>query len=150
MSVGYRPELILAARQMNDSMGEYVALRVIQLMARKGILAAGAEVLVMGITFKENFADVRNSRVVDIVRALNAYHLSVTVFDPIASSVAVKEAYHLDCCNRLPESQKYAAVVVAVNHTEFALLNYSLLLQDPGVLFDVKGFLTDKLVDGRL
>lgn len=150
MAVGYRPELILAARRMNDSMGEYVALRVIQLMARKGILAKGAEVLVMGITFKENFADVRNSRVVDIVKALNSYHLSVTIFDPVASPLAVKEAYDLVSCSQLPDSQQYAAVVVAVNHAEFALLNYSLLLQTPGVLFDVKGFLPDKMVDGRL
>jgi UDP-N-acetyl-D-galactosamine dehydrogenase len=150
MAVGYQPDLILAARKMNDSMGEYVALRVIQLMARKGILKAGADVLIMGITFKENFADVRNSRVVDIVKALGTYHLSLTIFDPIASPVAVKDAYQLNSCNQLPEAKKYAAVIVAVNHSEFAMVNYSQLLQDPGVLFDVKGILPAKIVDGRL
>lgn len=150
MAVGYRPELILSARKMNDSMGEYVALRVIQLMARKGILKEGADVLIMGITFKENFADVRNSRVVDIVKALSTYHLSLTIFDPIASPLAVKEAYNMDCCNSLPESKKYAAVVVAVNHLEFSHINYSQVLKDPGVLFDVKGILPYKMVDGRL
>ncbi len=150
LAVGYRPDLILAARAMNDSMGEYVALRVIELMAKKGILKAGAEVLVMGITFKENFADVRNSRVVDIVNALKNYHLSLTIFDPIASPLAVKETYNLDCCQQIPVSKKYAAIVVAVNHKEFAFLDYSLLLQVPGVLFDVKGVLTDINVDGRL
>jgi UDP-N-acetyl-D-galactosamine dehydrogenase len=150
MTVGYRPDLILAARAMNDSMGEYVALRVIELMAKKGILKAGAEVLVMGITFKENFADVRNSRVVDIVKALKNYHLSLTIFDPIASPLAVKETYNLDCCQQIPVSKKYAAIIVAVNHNEFSFLDYSLILQVPGVLFDVKGVLTDINVDGRL
>lgn len=150
MAVGYRPDLILAARAMNDSMGEYVALRVIGLMAKKGILAAGSDVLIMGVTFKENFADVRNSRVVDIVKALSGYHLSLTLYDPIASPLAVKEAYDLDCTQKLPAGQKYDVVVLAVNHREFALLDYSLILQNPGVLFDVKGFLNTELVDGRL
>jgi UDP-N-acetyl-D-galactosamine dehydrogenase len=150
MAVGYRPDLILAARSMNDSMGEYVALRVIALMAKKGILTPGADVLIMGITFKENFADVRNSRVVDIVKAFSTYHLSLTLFDPVASPLAVKQAYDLECCQQIPDSKRYAAIVVAVNHKEFALLDYSLILQTPGVLFDVKGILPDKMVDGRL
>ena len=149
-AVGYQPEIILAARKMNDSMGAYVALRVIDLMAKKAILTPGAEVLIMGVTFKENFADVRNSKVVDIVRALADYHLKLTIFDPLASPGAIKKAYHLESCNVLPVSKKYAAVIVAVNHSLFTTIDYSLILQDPGVLFDVKGALKNHLVDGRL
>ena len=150
ISVGYQPDIILSARKMNDSMGEYVALRVIDLMAKKCILKAGAEVLIMGITFKENFSDVRNSRVVDIVNALAAYHLKLTIFDPLASPDAVKKAYHLESCKVLPGSKKFAAIIVAVNHKQFASMSYSLILQEPGVLFDVKGALENDLVDGRL
>lgn len=150
MSVGYQPDIILAARKMNDSMGEYVALRVIDLMAKKGILKPGAEVLIMGITFKENFSDVRNSRVVDIVHALAAYHLKLTIFDPLVSPAAVKKAYNINSLDVLEGDRKFAAIIVAVNHTQFASIDYASLLQDPGVLFDVKGVLESRLVDGRL
>ncbi len=149
-SVGYQPDIILSARKMNDSMGEYVAQRVIDLMAKKGVLQSGAEVLIMGITFKENFSDVRNSRVVDIVRALEAYHLKLTIFDPIASPVGVKKAYDLESCNVLPANTKYAAIIVAVNHTPFSTINYPSILQDNGILFDVKGALGIERADGRL
>lgn len=149
-AVGYQPELILAARKMNDSMGEYIAGRVIQMMAKKGVLHAGAEVLIMGITFKENFADVRNSKVVDIVHALAGYHLQLTIFDPVASAEAVKKAYNLESNNIIPLAKKYAAIIVAVNHALFATIDYSLILQDEGVLFDVKGALENGLADGRL
>jgi UDP-N-acetyl-D-galactosamine dehydrogenase len=150
LAAGYEPAIILAARKMNDSMGEYVADRVIQLMAQKAIVIPGAEVLIMGITFKENFPDVRNSKVVDIVHALSAYHLKLTIFDPVASPVAVKKVYELESSKALNPDSKYAAVIVAVNHAQFITMDYLSLLQDPGVLFDVKGFLDDQLVDGRL
>lgn len=149
-SVGYQPDIILSARKMNDSMGEYVAQRVIDLMAKKGVLKAGAEVLIMGITFKENFSDVRNSRVVDIVKTLEAYHLKLTIFDPIASPLAVKQAYDLESCNVLPTNTKYAAIIVAVNHAPFSTIDYSSILQDNGVLFDVKGALGIEEVSGQL
>lgn len=149
-AVGYRPDIILAARKINDSIGEYVAGRVIQLMAKKGIPAKGASALVMGITFKENFSDVRNSRVVDMVHALTGYHLSVTIFDPLASPVAVKEAYGLESHQALENSRKFDVVIVAVNHAQFTSVEYASLLQDPGVLFDVKGNLKNERVDGRL
>ncbi|MEO8172490.1 MAG: nucleotide sugar dehydrogenase [Sediminibacterium sp.] len=150
ISVGYRPEMILAARKINDGMGEYVAGQVIQLMAKKKILEQGASVLIMGITFKENFSDVRNSKVVDIIRALAGYHLEVTVFDPWAPPAIVQEEYGIDSLEKLPAGKKFAAIVIAVNHSEFIMMDYSLILQDPGVLFDVKGFLNNKLVDARL
>lgn len=149
-SVGYLPDIILSARKMNDSMGDYVAQRVIDLMAKKGVLQPGAEVLIMGITFKENFSDVRNSRVVDIVRALEVYHLKLTIFDPIASPAAVKKAYDLESCNVLPANIQYAGIIVTVNHTPFSTMDYPSILQDNGVLFDVKGALGIEEVNGRL
>ena len=147
MAAGYNPELILAARKMNDSMGEYVAGRVIQLMARKAIPITGAEVLIMGITFKENFADMRNSRVVDIVHALNTYPIRLTIFDPWASPLAVKEIYNLKSVMEIPVSKKFSAIIVTVNYTEFDSIDYASVLQNPGVLFDVKGKLVTELVD---
>ncbi len=149
-SVGYQPEMILAARRINDSMGEYVAAQVIQLMVKNKVLTPGTEVLVMGITFKENFADVRNSRVVDIIHALQKYHLSITVYDPCALPEEVKKAYSIHSQLTLPANKKFAAVIVAVNHTEFAAIDYSSILQTNGVLFDVKGGLVNELVSGKL
>lgn len=150
MFVGYRPELILAARKINDSMGEYVAGQVIQLMAKKKMTIAGIKVLVMGITFKENFADVRNSKVIDIISALNKYNLDLTVYDPLAASTIVKKNYQIDIINTFPESRKFSVIIVAVNHSEFAKIDYNSLLEEPGVLFDVKGYLTNITVDGKL
>jgi UDP-N-acetyl-D-galactosamine dehydrogenase len=149
-AVGYHPEMILTARKINDSMGEYVAGQVIKLMTKKKVLAAGAEVLLMGITFKENFADVRNSPAVDIVRALASYHLSVTIFDPWASPADVKGSYNLVSEDTLPAGRKFAAVIVAVNHNGFANVDYASLLQPNGVFFDVKGKLASELVDAKL
>lgn len=150
ISVGYHPEMILAARKINDSMGEYVAGRVIQLMAKKQVMKPGADVLVMGITFKEDFADVRNSRVIDIIHSLASYHLKLTIFDPVASPALVKKVYDLESETSLAVSHKFAAIIIAVNHTAFQTIDYSLLLQEPGVLFDVKGTLKNGLVDESL
>lgn len=150
ISAGYQPGIILAARKINDSMGSYVADQVVKLMVKKQVLRPGAEVLIMGITFKENFSDVRNSRVVDIVQALTAYHLKITIYDPLASSAEVKKVYGLNCENNLPVSRKFAAVIVAVNHTAFAAVDYAAILQSPAVLFDIKGYLQNDLVDERL
>jgi UDP-N-acetyl-D-galactosamine dehydrogenase len=150
VSVGFQPEIILAARKINDSMGEYVAGQVVQLMAKKQIALPGAEVLVMGITFKENFADMRNSKVVDIIKSLEAYHLAVTIFDPWASSQSVKQLYNLDSLPTIPTGKKFAAVIVAVNHSLFTNIDYNQLLEYPGVLYDVKGGLTSEKVDGKL
>lgn len=150
ISAGYQPGIILAARKINDSMGSYVADQVVKLMVKKQVLRPGAEVLIMGITFKENFSDVRNSRVVDIIKALTTYHLKITIYDPLASSAEVKKVYGLNCENNLPVSRKFAAVIVAVNHTAFAAVDYAAILQSPAVLFDIKGYLQNDLVDERL
>ena len=149
-SVGYIPELILAARKMNDSMGDYVAKRVADLMAKKGTLKKGAEVLIMGITFKENFADIRNSKVIDILHSLEEYHLNVTLFDPIASSDVVKEVYGYECLNVLEPHLKFSAIIVAVNHAIFKNLDIVSHLDYHGILFDVKGGVNNSLVNSHL
>lgn len=150
ITVGYRPELILAARKINDGMGHYVAGQVLQLMAQKQIPTKDAEVLVLGISFKENFSDVRNSRVVDIIRSLQACHLDVTVADPFADPAAVKKEYAIESYRSVPENKKFAAVIVAVNHSPFTTIDYRQLLLDPGVLYDVKSAIHSTPVDGAL
>lgn len=149
-AVGYDPAIIVSARKMNDSMGGYVAQRVIDLMAQKAVLHPGAEVLIMGITFKENFADVRNSKVVDIVQALDAYHLSLSIHDPIANPGEVTKAYGLQSGTTIDTTKKYAAIIIAVGHAAFLNLDYDSMLIENGVLFDVKGVLEIDRVDGRL
>ena len=149
-AVGYDPAIIVSARKMNDSMGGYVAQRVIDLMAQKAVLHPGAEVLIMGITFKENFADVRNSKVVDIIQALNACHLSLTIYDPVANPGEVMKAYGLQSSTTIDTTKKYAAIIIAVGHAAFLNLDYDSMLIENGVLFDVKGVLEMDRVDGRL
>ena len=150
MSVGYQPEIILAARKINDSMGSYVADQVIKLMAQKKVLKTGAEVLVMGVTFKENFSDIRNSRVVDIIYALAGYSLNITVYDPLASPGEVKKVYGIDCENTLPDSKKFDAVVVAVDHSVFKSVDFLKLLHKNALLFDVKGNVKTSFNHNRL
>lgn len=150
MAVGYQPELILSARKINDSMGAYVATRLLELMAKKGIHTKGAEVLVMGIAFKENFPDVRNSRVVDIIKALQDYQMNITIYDPVVVPAAVKKEYGLTSSNTLPANKKFDAVVVAVSHSIFAEVDYSSICKNEHVLFDVKGGLQHIQTDGRL
>ena len=150
MQLGYLPEIILAARKINDSMGNYVATRVLQLMAEKGIPAKGAEVLVMGMSFKENFADVRNSRVVDIIQTLQAYHMQVTIYDPIVSADAVKKEYGLTCLGKLPPGKKYDGIIIAVNHSAFSAVPIDQYKKHNYVLFDVKGVSEDIIADGKL
>jgi UDP-N-acetyl-D-galactosamine dehydrogenase len=116
---GYHPEIILAGRRMNDSMGEYVASEVVKKMIKQGIQVKGAHILVLGITFKENCPDIRNSKVVDVVGALQEYETSVTIYDPWANPEEVKHEYGLDILTKLPEG-KFDAVVKAVAHQEFS------------------------------
>ncbi|MDH6307777.1 UDP-N-acetyl-D-galactosamine dehydrogenase [Dysgonomonas sp. PFB1-18] len=115
---GYHPEIILAGRRMNDSMGEYVASEVIKKMIKQGIQVKGSNILVLGITFKENCPDVRNTKVVDVIRELKEYDTNVTIYDPWANPEEVKHEYGLDILTELPEG-KFDAVVLAVNHAEF-------------------------------
>jgi UDP-N-acetyl-D-galactosamine dehydrogenase len=146
--LGYHPEIILAGRRLNDSMGEYVASQVVKLMIKKGITVNGANLLMLGITFKENCPDVRNTKIVDVIAALADYGIMVTIYDPWANPVEVKHEYKLITTTFLP-NQKFDAVVLGVAHQVFASIDYSSLKNDSSILYDVKGVLQNE-VDGKL
>ncbi len=147
---GYNPEIILAGRRMNDGMGAYVADRVIKLMLKKGIQVLGSHILVLGFTFKENCPDVRNTKVVDIVKALKEYNLDITIYDPWANPAAVEREYGLTVVNTLPEGQQFDAAIAAVAHREFDGLDITSVLKPIQVIFDVKSTRTRPELDGRL
>ena len=138
---GYHPEIILAGRRLNDSMGEYVAAQVVKLMIKKGITVKGAQLLLLGITFKENCPDVRNTKIVDVVKALEDYGIQVTIFDPWANPAEVKHEYNLVCHDELVSGSKYEAIVLGVAHKEFLNLDLELLKRENAVVYDVKGIL---------
>ncbi len=146
---GYNPEIILAGRRMNDSMGEYVATETIKLMLKKGIQVLGSRLLLLGFTFKENCPDVRNTKVIDIYHALKEYNIDIVVYDPWASPAIAKREYGIDIVNDLP-TEKFDAAIAAVAHKKFEDLDVLSLLKDKHVIFDVKCTLDRKLVDGRL
>ena len=146
---GYNPEIILAGRRMNDGMGEYVANEVIKLMLKKGIQVLGSKILIMGFTFKENCPDVRNTKVVDIYKALQEYNLNLVVYDPWANPVVAKCEYNIDIVNNLPV-EEYDTLILAVAHDEFKEMDTTKMLKRRHVIFDVKGVLDRELVDGRL
>lgn len=145
---GYHPEIILAGRRLNDSMGEYIASQVVKLMIKKGISVNGAELLMLGITFKENCPDVRNTKIVDVVKALTEYGISVTIFDPLANANDVKKEYNLVTINSIPDNT-FDAIVLGVSHKEFLELNFSDLQKENSLLYDVKGVL-GSIADNRL
>ncbi|PIA77551.1 UDP-N-acetyl-D-galactosamine dehydrogenase [Gaetbulibacter sp. 4G1] len=146
--VGYHPEIILAGRRVNDSMGQYVASEVIKLMVQNDIHIKEANILALGITFKENCPDVRNTKAVDVINQLKSYGTQVTIYDPWANPEEVKHEYGLETVQKLP-SKTYDAVVLTVAHKEFLQEDLKSLLTPKGVLYDVKGVLKDK-VNGRL
>lgn len=145
---GYHPEIILAGRRLNDSMGEYVASQVVKLMIRKNVPIKGARLLMLGITFKENCPDVRNTKIVDVVRHLSDFGIEVTIFDPWAESAEVLHEYGLETVRSLPDTQ-FDAAVVGVAHKEFMGIDYGKLLKENSVLYDIKGILGGK-ADGKL
>jgi UDP-N-acetyl-D-galactosamine dehydrogenase len=147
--LGYHPEIILAGRRMNDGMGEYVAKQVLKLMIQKGINIKNAEVLMLGISFKENCPDVRNTKVVDVIKALTDYGMKVSIYDPWAEPSQVKHEYDLEVTNTLP-NKKYDAVVLGVSHKEFNLLDLQAITKTESIIYDVKGVLSPELVDGKL
>jgi UDP-N-acetyl-D-glucosamine/UDP-N-acetyl-D-galactosamine dehydrogenase len=151
--VGYHPEVILAGRRINDSMASHVADEVIKLMLRKNLPVLGSRVLVLGLTFKENCPDVRNTKVVDIVTALQGYNAQVDIYDPWIDVADAQHEYGLQCLTAMPAPGQYAAVILAVGHHQFVALGEVGLkaLGQPGaVLFDVKGILPLGAADGRL
>jgi UDP-N-acetyl-D-galactosamine dehydrogenase len=148
--VGYHPEIILAGRRLNDSMGAYVAGEVVKLMLKKGIQVKGANVLILGITFKENCPDIRNTRVVDIYHELLSYSINVDVHDPWASPTEIEEEYGIKAAQTLNKNKQYDAVILAVAHNQFKNLNLDGITKSTSVIYDVKGVLNRKIVDARL
>ncbi len=148
--VGYNPEIILAGRRMNDGMGGYIANEVVKLMIKRNIPVKHANVLILGVTFKENCPDVRNTRVVDIISELSSYDINITVYDPWASPEEVKHEYGIVTGNKLDGDKKYDAIVLAVAHDEFMQQEWKSYLKQDGILYDVKGCLEKSYVDHRL
>ena len=138
---GYHPEIILAGRRLNDSMGEYVASQVVKNMIKRGIHVNGAHILMLGITFKENCPDVRNTKIVDVIHALEEYSIRITTFDPWANPEEVKSEYGIISQQELPENTQFDAIVLGVSHKEFRELDYDALKSGNSILYDVKGFL---------
>ena len=149
--LGYNPEIILAGRRMNDSMGVYVADQTIKLMLKKGIQVLGSKIIIMGFTFKENCPDVRNTRVIDIYHALQEYHVKITVYDPWANPQIVKHEYGIDIVDTIP-ADRFDAAIVAVAHRQFREMeiDFDALLSANHVIYDVKAIMPRDLVDGRL
>lgn len=145
---GYHPEIILAGRRLNDSMGDYVASQVVKLMIKKGITINGASLLVLGITFKENCPDVRNTKIVDVIRALEDYGIKVSLYDPWANSAEVQKEYGLTNNNQ-PPTATFDAIVLGVAHNQFLDLDIDGHRKTNSVVYDVKGVLGDK-ADGKL
>ena len=147
-SIGYHPEVILAGRRINDNMGMFVANRMVKLLSQKGCSIHGAKVLVLGITFKENCPDIRNSRVIDIINELVSFGIRVQVYDPLADKEEVEEEYGVSLIDA--PGADYDGVVLTVGHHEFKTLDWSRLKNSNTAVYDVKGFLDKSLVDGRL
>ena len=140
---GYHPEIILAGRRMNDGMGKYVASEVVKLMVQNDIKVKGASILVLGITFKENCPDVRNTKAVDVINNLSSYGAEVDIYDPWASAEEVMHEY------KLTASKKFDAIVLTVAHKQFLSLDFKSLLNPNGVVYDVKGFIPE-IANGKL
>ncbi len=150
--VGYHPEMILAGRRLNDDMGRYIASEIVKLMLKKHIHVGDSSILILGLTFKENCPDLRNTRVIDIIKELSSYGADVQVYDPWADSVEARKYYGIELLKSI-DSGNYAAVVLAVAHNEFAALgreDIKALCQDENVIYDVKHILPKGLTDGSL
>tara|TARA_B100001175_G_scaffold183327_1_gene155681 strand:- start:3243 stop:4520 length:1278 start_codon:yes stop_codon:yes gene_type:complete len=148
--LGYNPEIILAGRRINDSMGKYVASRVIKLMINKNFSISKSQVLVLGITFKENCPDFRNTKVVDMINELKDYGLEITIVDPWVNSDSLNKEYGLNVLKNIPKKVQYEAVVLAVGHNQFKDLNLDKLKVKNGICYDIKGFFEKNQVSSRL
>jgi UDP-N-acetyl-D-galactosamine dehydrogenase len=150
--LGYHPEIILAGRRLNDDMGCYVAQEVIKLMIKKDIAVKNGKILMLGFTFKENCPDVRNTKVVDIIKELESYNTEITIYDPWANPAEVLHEYGLVTYNKIEDIQKetYDAIILTVSHDEFKELNLNDLKNDACVVYDVKAFFEKSIVDARL
>ena len=146
--MGYNPEIILAGRKLNDSMGSYVASQIVKLMIQKNIVVQGASLLMLGITFKENCPDVRNTKIVDLIAALSEYKINITTYDSWANPEEVKKEYNINTTNELP-ADRFDAIVLAVAHTEFINLDYENLKNQNAIVYDIKSVL-GTVADARL
>ena len=146
---GYNPEIILAGRRLNDGMGDYVASEIVKRMIKKNISVNGSKVLVLGITFKENCPDVRNTKVIDLVNALKEYGTNITIHDPWADEDEVMQEYGIETIKQIP-NEKFDAVVLAVSHNKFNEIDVLSLKNKNAVIYDIKNFLDNNLVDANL
>jgi UDP-N-acetyl-D-galactosamine dehydrogenase len=147
---GVLPRVMSSARRLNDGMGEYVAHQVIKLMNKKGVLVKDANILLLGITFKENCPDIRNTKIVDIYSTLSEYTNNITIYDPWADKAEVQHEYQIEISNTLNKTKKYDAIILGVAHKEFLEVDIPSLLNENGVVYDVKGILDRTIIDGRL
>ena len=147
-SLGYYPQVILSGRRVNDNMGIFVANKLIKLLIKKGHKIEGSKVLILGITFKENCPDIRNSRVIDVYRELQEFGIDVEVYDPWASKPEVKEEYNITLLDSLTD--KYDGILLAVSHDEYKFLNLENFKNPNAVIFDIKGIYDKNSVDARL
>ena len=147
--LGYNPEIILAGRKMNDSMGYYVASDLVKCMIKNNIEVKGSDILVMGITFKENCPDVRNSKVVDLISTLNEYELNLTIFDPVADDKQVLKEFGLSTTKSI-SNQKFDSIILAVPHNEFRKIDFSRLRKNKSIIYDLKNFLDKSISDKTL
>ena len=147
---GVLPRVMSSARRLNDGMGEYVAHQVIKLMNKKGVLVKDANILLLGITFKENCPDIRNTKIVDIYTTLSEYTNNITIYDPWADKTEVQHEYQIEISNTLDATKKYDAIILGVAHKEFLEIDIPSLLNENGVVYDVKGILDRNIIDGRL
>ncbi|MBR4156592.1 MAG: nucleotide sugar dehydrogenase [Bacteroidales bacterium] len=147
---GVMPRIMSSARHLNDGMGEYVANQTIKLMNKKGVLVKDAKILILGITFKENCPDIRNTKVFDIIQTLKEFTDNITIYDPWADVALVKKEYGLDIVNEMTVNELFDAAVLAVAHEHFLKIDIKSLMKENSVIYDVKGFLDRNIVDGRL
>ena len=147
-ALGYHPQVILSGRRVNDTMGLFIANKTVKLMIQKGITVKGAKALVLGITFKENCPDIRNTRVVDIIDELQQFGMQVDVYDPHANADEVAEEYGITLCSTI--GNNYSAIIVCVAHQEFKTLDYKNSIASPAVIFDTKAIWDKDAVDARL
>lgn len=150
IQLGYHPQVILSGRRVNDGMASFVGSKLVKLMIQKGHQIKGSKVLIMGITFKENCPDIRNTKVVDIYKDLEQFGLQVDIYDPWANPEEVQDEYHVKCHAAPVEGKTYDAMILAVAHEEFLTMDIPSLLKENAVVFDTKACLPRNLVDARL
>ncbi|KMQ62319.1 Vi polysaccharide biosynthesis protein VipA/TviB [Chryseobacterium sp. BLS98] len=148
--LGYHPDVILSGRRVNDSITKFIASKVVKLLISKSNVIKNSQALILGITFKENCPDIRNTKVIDIYNELTEYGIEVDIFDPWANKLKVKHEYGVDILDQFPEDKKYDSIIIAVSHKEFLTLDFKKMKKENSVIFDAKACIDRSLVDARL